>query len=199
MIRTREKILKTSQQIMKRDGVDGLSMRKIAKKIGIQQSVLYYHLENKQAILVEFMEQLITKMTQEIEQSLAGIEIATKTDLEKAFEKIILISLKHGKEGTSLYFGNSAKKVSFRRKISDKIIKSKLEFLQKYFEIIKGVLAIATEKKIIKKVDYQFIGDMIGCTVRGYVMMSMHMAQPQENKTRFAQQYAKILVDGIAR
>jgi len=53
----REKILQTAWEIVKRDGWQSLSIRKIADAIQYSVPVIYDHFENKKAILMEFGKQ----------------------------------------------------------------------------------------------------------------------------------------------
>jgi AcrR family transcriptional regulator len=48
---TKEQILAAARATFDRDGPDGLSMRDIAKKVGITPMAIYRHYENKQALI----------------------------------------------------------------------------------------------------------------------------------------------------
>jgi len=48
---TKEQILIAARRVFDRDGVEGLSMREIAKDVGITPMAIYRHYENKQALL----------------------------------------------------------------------------------------------------------------------------------------------------
>ena len=48
---TRERIIQASFDIIIKDGLDGLYMRHLAKKLDIQVSVLYYYFKNKDELL----------------------------------------------------------------------------------------------------------------------------------------------------
>ena len=47
---TKEKIIETALELFSRRGYDGVSVRDIARAVGIRESSLYNHFENKQAI-----------------------------------------------------------------------------------------------------------------------------------------------------
>lgn len=50
-MKTKERIAQKGLKIFARHGADGLSMRKLADKTGITQSVIYHHFENKDVLL----------------------------------------------------------------------------------------------------------------------------------------------------
>jgi AcrR family transcriptional regulator len=51
MALTREKVLKTALELADRDGVEALTMRKLAEALGVEAMSLYYHVKNKEEIL----------------------------------------------------------------------------------------------------------------------------------------------------
>jgi len=48
---TREDILRAALRVLDSDGADGLSMRRLARELGIEAMSLYHHFPNKDAIL----------------------------------------------------------------------------------------------------------------------------------------------------
>ena len=48
---SRSRILQTALRIIDRDGVDGLSMRRLSDEVGRDPTVLYRHIPNKAALL----------------------------------------------------------------------------------------------------------------------------------------------------
>jgi len=53
---TREKIVETALELFSRRGYDGVSMRDIARTVGIRESSLYNHFESKRAIFDEIVD-----------------------------------------------------------------------------------------------------------------------------------------------
>lgn len=48
---TRDRVLSTAMELADRDGLDALTMRRLADELGVEAMSLYYHLPNKNAIL----------------------------------------------------------------------------------------------------------------------------------------------------
>lgn len=52
---TREKIVREALSLLDEEGLDGLSMRKLASRLKVQAPTLYYHIPDKSALLNEVM------------------------------------------------------------------------------------------------------------------------------------------------
>lgn len=74
---TRQKILETSLTMFARRGYSAVSIRDICKEVGVKESTIYYHFENKkdifQALLVE-VEQITEQMRAAFDQAFGLID-----------------------------------------------------------------------------------------------------------------------------
>jgi len=59
---SREKILEAALEILDRDGLDGLSMRKLGTALGVEAMSLYNHIPNKAALLDGIHELILTSL-----------------------------------------------------------------------------------------------------------------------------------------
>ena len=66
---TRNNILKAARQIVKDEGWQGLSMRKIADKIEYTAPIIYEYFSNKEAILQELTKKGFLKLAKELEEA----------------------------------------------------------------------------------------------------------------------------------
>lgn len=57
----RERILEAALRLVDRDGLDGLSMRKLAHELGVEAMSLYNHIPNKAAILNGILERVMSE------------------------------------------------------------------------------------------------------------------------------------------
>jgi AcrR family transcriptional regulator len=55
---TRDRIVKTALRLIDRDGLDGLSMRRLGKALGVEAMALYHHFANKGTLLDAVLEEL---------------------------------------------------------------------------------------------------------------------------------------------
>lgn len=63
MNETKEKITAVSLELFSRKGYSSVSIRDICKQVGIKESTVYYHFENKQAIFDEILSRFQIKAT----------------------------------------------------------------------------------------------------------------------------------------
>lgn len=65
----KQKILDASRKMLINEGFKGLSMRKIAKEIGVSATSIYLHFENKDHLLHVLMEESIENLSVALEQA----------------------------------------------------------------------------------------------------------------------------------
>ena len=63
---TREKILEAAAQIFSQKGYHATSMNDIASAVNLQKASLYYHVENKQEILLSLLEEALELVTNKV-------------------------------------------------------------------------------------------------------------------------------------
>ena len=78
----KNEILKVAAQLIREKGYVGLSMRDLAKAIGVRASSLYNHIPSKQAILNEIILHLAEEFTSQI-KNVATEQISSLTKLEQ--------------------------------------------------------------------------------------------------------------------
>ena len=71
MMDTKNQILTVSLDLFSQKGYDGVSIREIAKIVGVRESAIYKHFTNKQEILNKIAE----KMSQEIHEAYEKLEV----------------------------------------------------------------------------------------------------------------------------
>jgi len=67
-ISLREKILNTSRSLLYNNGYKALSMRAIAKEVGVTATSIYLHFENKDHLLHTLIEESIEELSVSIEE-----------------------------------------------------------------------------------------------------------------------------------
>lgn len=65
---TKNKILEVSLTLFAKKGFDGVSVREIAKEVGVRESALYKHYKNKEDILDKIVEEMILLIRKTYEQ-----------------------------------------------------------------------------------------------------------------------------------
>ncbi len=59
---TRERILEAALSLVDKEGIEALSMRRLAKELGVDPMAIYHHLPNKRALLCALIEEVFSEM-----------------------------------------------------------------------------------------------------------------------------------------
>jgi TetR/AcrR family transcriptional regulator, tetracycline repressor protein len=59
---TRERILEAALSLVDEEGIEALSMRRLAKELGVDPMAIYHHLPNKRALLSALIEEVFSEM-----------------------------------------------------------------------------------------------------------------------------------------
>jgi AcrR family transcriptional regulator len=78
---TRERILEEARDLYLKGGLSGLSMRKIADRVGVSATALYRHFEDKEALLMAVVEVGFERFTSYLLRGLAGKTPAERLNL----------------------------------------------------------------------------------------------------------------------
>lgn len=63
---SREQIVDAASDALRRDGLPGLSMRRLAQELGVQPGALYHHVASKQDLLAAVADRIVTDSTRMI-------------------------------------------------------------------------------------------------------------------------------------
>lgn len=144
----KEKIFNVSIDLFSKYGYDGVSVRQIAKNVGIKESSIYNHFKSKEEILKSILEYYIDEMTKEepqIEQAHKnldlGFEYFYKSSLDGYKTKIskpIIMKI------TRIFLVESYHNEKIKKFLKESIINYAITEWTELFDLMK-------EKKLIKK------------------------------------------------
>lgn len=80
-VSTRERILEEARDLYLREGMNGLSMRKIADQVGVSATAIYRHFDNKEALLMAVVQTGFERFTSYLLGGLAGATPAERLAL----------------------------------------------------------------------------------------------------------------------
>jgi AcrR family transcriptional regulator len=88
---TRTKILEATFKCIYEQGVLDVSLRSIAREVGVNQASIYYHFKNKEDLLIEFIHWLFKEIIDSLEiiETNPGIPRRRMDDLSNAAKKFI--------------------------------------------------------------------------------------------------------------
>lgn len=95
MSETRERILAHACDLYLSDGLDGFSMRKLARAVGVTAPALYRHFENKEQLLHDVMVQAYEQFAHYLYRALAGT--TPRERIRMAGEAYLDFALEHPK------------------------------------------------------------------------------------------------------
>lgn len=84
---TKQIILQESLLLFARKGYDGVSVREIAKAVGVRESALYKHFKNKEDILVQVIEESRKRITEAYTENQVP-ETVQKEDIAGGYRKL---------------------------------------------------------------------------------------------------------------
>ncbi len=173
-ISTKERIFETSIDLFSRKGFDGVSVREIARNVGIKESSLYNHFQNKDDILAKIFDYYQTKMEKTSppeeyldetistipahefwEKGLTNFQQATQTPMIQKISKIVLLEMFRNKRARDIalneFFTRQQKLVEiiFSTMQKKKLIKRDLDPKFLAIEYTYGLLAMQFEYNIL--------------------------------------------------
>jgi AcrR family transcriptional regulator len=89
-------LLAAAQRVFTREGLEGASMRAIAREAGCDASLIYYYFENKEAIFAGLLDQRIPLVAQRVRRLASHSD--TRTTAEKLWE-VIQVFRTHADDG----------------------------------------------------------------------------------------------------
>ncbi len=62
----RDRVLRAAVEVADRDGIESLTMRRLAEEVGVEAMSLYYHVANKEAVLDGVVEVIVGEITEKV-------------------------------------------------------------------------------------------------------------------------------------
>ncbi|MDI1300459.1 MAG: TetR/AcrR family transcriptional regulator [bacterium] len=91
-------LLEEAIAMVRQDGLDALSMRKLAERVGVSQTAIYHHFSDKQALFCAMGEEGIQRFSALLQEGLAG-----EATLEQRFERFVSIYVRFALANPELY------------------------------------------------------------------------------------------------
>lgn len=94
----RRRLVEEALAMVEQDGIEALSLRRLADRVGVSQTALYHHFRDKQALLCALGEEAIGLFAARLQQGLAELQ-----GLETRFERFVSIYVRFALEHAELY------------------------------------------------------------------------------------------------
>jgi AcrR family transcriptional regulator len=212
----RESILNTALTVMSEKGIQGTTMREIAKQEGISETLLYRFFKNKQEILfgiIKSRAEQTFKVIEELSETIKGmipdprvtLPLIWKLTKNKVLENKEIITLMMKERGNIREHLKDFKPNGFEpgkgplfMKMYQRLQKSQIEnTITDYFKRCQeaGNLRSDIEPKRITRIFLQFIGP--GSIPTPFMLMSDSIDTFENDVEEIVQTQIKILLDGI--
>lgn len=142
LIRKKE-IVDVAWELIARRGASNLTIKNIAKKMGVSEPAIYRHYKNKHYILMALIDNFEHKLMEEIDHPIK----ATDNPLLK-LKGIMKAHMIFDEKKQGMLFAITAESIHFN---DDALRKKILEVIDTYKSRIKGILSDAKKKGLIRK------------------------------------------------
>jgi AcrR family transcriptional regulator len=100
---SRDQVVSTAVDLLRRYGLGDLSMRRLARELGVAPGALYWHVANKQELLVEVADVLLAEIVsppadQPAADALVGLAVAVREALVKVPDAADVVGLAYAVE-----------------------------------------------------------------------------------------------------
>ncbi len=156
----RNEILEHFQEVLKEEGFEGASMAKIAKKMGVNPSLLVHYFSTKEEMVVELVEFILDKYEMLVLDRTT--EISTPRERLKAVLDMIFGFDWINQVDTSAYY--ACYYLSFRNKRVNERMK---RMYQRFRSELSILLKICMDEEIVAREDPETLADFIICNIEG--------------------------------
>lgn len=94
----RRELLQAAMEMVEQDGIEALSLRRLAERVGVSPPALYHHFRDKQALLCAIGEAAIGRFEGQMQDGLLEVQ-----GLEARFERFVTIYVRFALDHPELY------------------------------------------------------------------------------------------------
>ncbi len=192
-MQTRRKIIEVAKSLFAEEGIDSVSMRKIAAKAGFSQRLPYLYFENKHAILRYIWEDFFIALFKECHQSLKGIE-GSHERLDTFLRGYVNYWFKH----------QDQYELVFLRKDQiggpdDQYYVEEFGVVGRY-DILRDLIQACIEDGTIKKGDPTLLGQILLCSLHGVLHCLIVVNEfPWKSKQELVDTTIQTLFKGLSK
>ena len=165
----KDKIIEVAKDIVSKKGFDGLSIRKIAKKVGYSPGNIYQYFDNKEKIVLEILKSGYSKIIKSL-----NIEIKEKKSIKEIiifkFENYVDEILKRPNIYKHIMLSSNTEILKYTNIFNGKYMKNNLnsgiEILEKH--LIEGI-----KNKEIKEINSKNLSKVLWASIFGIIIKNL--------------------------
>lgn len=194
----RSQIVAAARALFVEEGIDHVSMRKIARQVGITQAAIYQHFENKEAILFVIIEGFFDEMLRVFEAALSGGDDVL-TRLRRAMRTYVALGLSRPEEYRLVFMtpmsGLVRAGVTLPRTEEAKLTPSPGSLT---FGMLDGTLREAQAKGYLRDINPDIASEAIWAAGHGIVsLLITHSQFPWTDKAALVELQLDMLFEGM--
>jgi AcrR family transcriptional regulator len=184
-----EQILNESRKLLISEGFSRMSMRRIAKEVGVSATSIYLHFKNKDELLLTLIDQSIDKLIENLEESvLNGSDPIEK--LELAGREYLNFATTHPQEYEIIF--------SVRPEEMPKYPKEKFQNIRRGYELMAGIIEEGIEKEFIEEENPLLAAYTIWSQLHGAVSVILNQRlDTRIDREKFLQHALEHSIDGF--
>lgn len=188
-ISLREKILDTSRHLLYNDGHTSLSMRGIAKKVGVSATSIYLHFDNKDHLLHTLIEESVEVLSVSIEE-----RVNHNSDVISQFEAIIQgyvdFALSHPEKYQIIYMVRSEAMARYP--------KEKFRKARRCYELLVRVIEAGVREGVMEEDEPLTAAYSIWAQLHGVISVVLNQRLDSRiNKEHFIEKSIQHIVEGF--
>ncbi|MEO9884876.1 MAG: TetR/AcrR family transcriptional regulator [Balneola sp.] len=185
----REKILNISRHLLYNDGHTSLSMRGIAKEVGVSATSIYLHFDNKDHLLHTLIEESVEALSASIEE-----RVDEQSDIITRFESIIKgytdFALNHPEKYQIIYMVKSDAMARYP--------KEKFRRARRCYELLVKVIESGVQEGLMEEDDPLTAAYSIWAQLHGVISVVLNQRLDSRiNKEHFIEESIQHIVEGF--
>ncbi len=185
----REKILNISRHLLYNDGHTSLSMRGIAKEVGVSATSIYLHFDNKDHLLHTLIEESVEALSASIEE-----RVDEQSDIITRFESIIKgytdFALNHPEKYQIIYMVKSDAMARYP--------KEKFRRARRCYELLVKVIESGVQEELMEEDDPLTAAYSIWAQLHGVISVVLNQRLDSRiNKEHFIEESIQHIVEGF--
>ena len=151
-------------EILAKEGVDGLSLRKVAKRAGVSHSAPYSHFPNKQSLIAAISTEGFNQLYTELDAAVSSHSRYPKQQLTEGTRAYVQFAMKHGDTFKIMFSGVLEK---------EKDYPAFVEISGKTFQLVVNIVRACQDAKVLEAGPPELLAVSVWGQVHGIVSLAL--------------------------
>jgi len=181
-------------QILKKEGVQGLTLRKVAKKARVSHTAPYRHFASKEQLLTAVAAEGFEKLAAYLKNGMGGVPMGTENALARAAMSYLTFAADNPQHLKLMFNGERTRSVQLERKTDQP---------EEAFLILEQILARGQQEGVIRRdLDVRTLAVYAWAAVHGLALLLIEgqlegLMKKPENTEEIVRGFVSIFFDGM--